>query len=96
LNERSEFTDAAALLSKDLLSVRCTDDDLFHIKLAEKKGIIMYLCASVCHTDIAARITFLSQLASEEFVELGAKNTISDKLSLLADLSGHFALDKKL
>ena len=49
----------------------------------------------MCHTDIAARVTLLSQLASEKFVEFGAENAISDKLPLFADLGRHFALKQK-
>ena len=42
------------------------------------------------HTDIAARVALLSQLAGEEVVELGAEDTVSHKLSLLGNLGGHF------
>ena len=48
-----------------------------------------YFSAGVCHTDIAARVTLLGQLASEEIVELGLEDTVSDELALLADLAGH-------
>ena len=44
------------------------------------------------YTDIATRVTFLSQFTGEEFVELGAEDTIGHKLSFLADLSRHFWL----
>ena len=41
-------------------------------------------------TDVAARIALLRQLAGEEVVQLGAEDTVSDELALLADLTGHF------
>jgi len=93
LNESSEFTDATALLSKDLLSVGRTDDDLWdRIEDFQRIGQDKRtdFSASVCHTDIATRVTLLSQLAGEELIELGAENTVSYELSLFADLSGHF------
>ena len=43
----------------------------------------------MCHTDIATRVTLLRELAGEEIVQLGAENTVSDELALLADLGGH-------
>ena len=49
-----------------------------------------HLSASVGHTDIATRVALLSKLASEEFVELGAEDTVGHKLSFFADLSRHF------
>jgi hypothetical protein len=48
----------------------------------------------VCHTDIATRVTFLSQLAGEELVELSTENTIGDELSLFADLDRHSSENK--
>jgi hypothetical protein len=50
----------------------------------------MYLSASVGHSDIATRVTFLGQFAGEELVEFSTEDTIGDKLSLLANLAGHF------
>ena len=44
---------------------------------------------SVCHTDIATRVTLLRELTGEEVVQLGAEDTVSDELALLADLGGH-------
>ena len=41
-------------------------------------------------TNIAARVTLLRELAGEEIVQLGAEDTVSDELALLADLAGHF------
>ena len=49
-----------------------------------------YLSASVGYTDIATRVTLLSEFAGEEFIEFGTENTISYELSLLTDLGGHF------
>ena len=37
-------------------------------------------------TDIASRVALLCKLTSEEFVEFGTENTVSDELPLLADL----------
>lgn len=48
-----------------------------------------YLGTRVCDTDVAARVAFLGKLTGEKFVQFGAEDTIRDKLSLLADLSGH-------
>lgn len=42
------------------------------------------------HTNIATRVPLLREFAGEEIVQLGAEDTISDKLALLADLTGHF------
>ena len=49
-----------------------------------------YFGAGVRDTDIAARVTLLGKLASEEVVELGLEDTVGDELSLLADLARHF------
>lgn len=51
-----------------------------------------YLSAGVGDTDVAARVTFLGEFAGEKFVELGAENTVGDKLALFADLGGHFVV----
>jgi len=77
LDESSELADTAPLLAQDFLGVGCTDDDL---------------SAGVGDTDVAARVTFLSELASEKFIEFGAENTVGDKLALFADLRGHFVV----
>ena len=49
-----------------------------------------YLGTSMCHTDFTARIALLCEFAGEKLAEFRAEDTISDKLSLLADCSGHF------
>lgn len=41
------------------------------------------------YTDIAAGVTFFSKFASEELVKFSTEDTVCDKLSLFADLSGH-------
>ena len=41
------------------------------------------------HTDIATRVALLRELTGEEVVQLGAEDTVSDELALLADLGGH-------
>lgn len=48
-----------------------------------------YLGTRMCDTDVATRVTFLRKLTGEKLVQFGAEDTIRDKLSLLADLSGH-------
>jgi hypothetical protein len=75
LDESGEFTDATTLLSKDFLGVGCTDDDL---------------SAGVGHTDIATRVTFLSELTGEKLVKFSTENTIGYELSLLGNLGRHF------
>ena len=41
------------------------------------------------HTNIATRVPLLREFAGEEIVQLGAEDTVSDELALLADLGGH-------
>ena len=53
---------------------------------------LKYLSASVGYTDIATRVTLLSEFAGEEFIEFGTENTISYELSLFTDLGGHFGV----
>ena len=48
-----------------------------------------YLSAGVSNTDIATRVSLLSQFAGEEFVEFGTEDTVGDELSLFGDLAGH-------
>ena len=50
---------------------------------------LAHLGAGMGDPDIATRVTLLGQLAGEEIVQLGAKDTVSDELALLADLAGH-------
>ena len=40
--------------------------------------------------NIATGVTFLCKLAHKELIELCTEDTIGDKLSLLANLAGHF------
>ena len=93
MNERGEFTDAAALLSKDLLSVRRANDDLYMVSIRNPtintKGCNTDLSASMRYSNITTRVTLLSQFTSEEFIEFSTENTISDELSLFADLGRH-------
>jgi hypothetical protein len=44
----------------------------------------------VGYTDIATRVTLLSEFAGEKFIEFGTENTIRHELSLFTDLGGHF------
>jgi len=59
-------------------------------KIERKITIKTHLSASVSHTDIATRVTLLSKLTGEEFVEFSAEYTVSHELSLFADLGRHF------
>jgi hypothetical protein len=92
-NEGGEFTNAAALLAKDLLGVGSTDDDLkFNLSasLFSIQGFSTHLSTGVGDADVAARVTLLGKFAGEELVEFSTEYTIGDELSLLADLAGHF------
>ena len=93
LDERGELADAATLLTEDLLGVGSADDDL-----KRERGFIVvlalpqrktHLSAGVGDTDVAARVTLLGELAGEEVIQLGAEDTVSDELALLADLTSH-------
>lgn len=95
LDEGGEFTNAAALLAKDFLSVGSPDDDLNGQMIAQApalrfKNSVTHLSAGVGDADVAARVTLLGQFAGEELVEFSAEDTIGHELSLLADLAGHF------
>ena len=68
LDERGELTDAAALLSKNLLGVGGADDNVGH---------------GGGNADLDARVTLLSELALEELVELSVEDTVGDELSPL-------------
>lgn len=59
------------------------------IQCRRKTKKFAHLSAGVGDTNIAARVTLLRKLTGEEIVQLGAENTVSDKLALLADLAGH-------
>ena len=61
LDERSELADAATLLSKNLLCVGGTDDDVGDGRR---------------NADLDTRVTLLSKLALEELVQLGVENTV--------------------
>lgn len=71
LNQRGEFTDAATLLSEDLLGVGSTDDDLG---------------SGVGDADLAARVALVGELAGEELGQLAAQRgyTISASPSICA------------
>ena len=49
-----------------------------------------HLGTGVGDTDIAPRVTLLSQFTGEEFVDFCTEDTVRDELALLADLCGHF------
>ena len=95
LDERGELTDAATLLTQNLLGVGCTDDNLtrdpkFVYRSSSVRCDKAHLSAGVGNTDVAARVTLLREFAGEEIVQLGAEDTVGDKLALLADLACHF------
>lgn len=66
------LTDPPALLSENLLSVGGADDDVGDGR---------------CDADLNAGVTLLSQLALEEFVQLGVEDTVGDELSALGAVS---------
>lgn len=68
LDQAGELADATALLAEDLLRVGGTDDDV-----GDGGG----------DADFDARVALLSQLALEELVQLGVKDTVGDELSPL-------------
>lgn len=68
LDEGGELTDAATLLSENLLGVGGTDDDV-----GDGRG----------DADFDARVSLLSQLALEELVQLGVEDSVGDELSPL-------------
>lgn len=69
-----------------------TNNDL--IIQVREKGLGNYkkldLSARMCNSDITAGVAFLCKFSSEELVQFSAEHAICDKLSLFADLSGHF------
>ena len=70
LDEGGELADAATLITENLLGVGGTDDDLG---------------TGVGDTDLTTRVSLLGELTSEELVELGGENTVSDKLETLKE-----------
>ena len=68
LDEGSEFTDSSSLLAENFLCVGCADDDIGD---------------GGCNSDFDARVSLLSQLALEEFVQFCVEDTIGDELSSL-------------
>lgn len=68
LDQASQLANAATLLAEDLLSVGGADDDV-----GNGGG----------DADFDTGITLLSQLALEEFVQLGVEDTVGDELSPL-------------
>lgn len=65
LDERGELTDAAALLSENLLCVGGADDDVGD---------------GGSDADLDARVTLLGQLALEELVQLSIEDTVCGRL----------------
>ena len=93
LNEGGKLANTATLLAKDFLSMCGTNDDLHTSRGQVYHPFRMvqstYLGTRMCDTDVASRVAFLGKLTGEKFVQFSAEDTIRDKLSLLADLSGH-------
>ena len=65
LDEGSQLTDSATLVTEDVLGVGGSDDDLG---------------SGVGDSDLTARVTLLGELSGEELVELGGKDTVSHEL----------------
>jgi hypothetical protein len=65
------LADTATLLTENLLSVGCTDDDVGD---------------GGSNSDLDAGVTFLGKLALEELVELGVEDSVGDELSALRDV----------
>lgn len=76
LDERGELTNAATLLSEDLLGVGGADDDVGNGR---------------SNADLDAGVTFLSEFALEELVELGVENTVGDELSPLGAVDKYYS-----
>jgi hypothetical protein len=66
---------------------------IYMIQVREK-GLGNYdkldLSARMCNSDITAGVALLRKFSSEELVQFSAEHAICDKLSLFADLRGHF------
>jgi len=78
LHKGGKLADAAALVTKHVLSAGGTDDDLS----AEGGG---------AHLD--TRVAILAELAGQELVQFGLEDAILDELPLLGDLgSGHYVV----
>lgn len=63
---------------------------IMRIFLFKVDYILPHLGTGVSDADITARITLLSKLTGKELVEFSTEDTIGNKLSLFADLGGHF------
>jgi hypothetical protein len=70
LDEGGEFADSSSLLAENFLCVGGADDNI-----GDSWG----------NSDFDTRVSFLSQLALEELVQLGIEDTIGDELPLLGD-----------
>ena len=68
MDERGELTNPAALLAENFLGMSGTNDDVGD---------------GGSYADFDTGVTLLRELALEELVELGVKDTIGDKLSPL-------------
>ena len=95
LDESSKLANTATFFTEYFLGVGCTNNDLIKrlrmlFRVMNKKVDLRYLSSSVGYTDIATRVTLLSEFAGEKFIEFGTENTIRYELSLFTDLRGHF------
>lgn len=68
LNKGGKLADSSSLLAENFLCVGCADDDIGD---------------GGCNSDFDARVSLLSQLALEEFVQLCVEDTIGNELSSL-------------
>jgi hypothetical protein len=107
LDERCKLANTLPLLSQHFLCVRCADDNLFccrppsecqSIERSKVRGEngkatkTTDLGTSMCHADFTSRVALLCEFAGEKLAQFSAEDTIGDKLSLLADCSGHYVL----
>lgn len=77
VSEHSYLTDSSSLLTENLLGVRSANDDI-----GDGGG----------NTHFHAGVTFLSQLALEELVELGVEDTVGDELAALGNVDAAHGL----
>lgn len=106
LDKRRELANTPPLLSQHFLCMRRANNNLFYRQLVsvDRRSKVRntsmavmgtrttHLGTSMCHADFTARVALLCEFASEKLAKLRTEDTIGDKLSLLADCSGHLML----
>lgn len=94
MDERGELTDAASLLSEDLLGVGGADDYKTGVsasRSSSSRSIYIYIEGRTDvgdgrgDADFDTGIALLGQLAGEELVQFGIENTVGDELATLGD-----------